>query len=232
MKPVLHFIPGTMCTERLWSALVAALEADFVCVHHPIPLAQDLDATVAALRAQLGAEPAWLVGFSLGAYLAACVAVCHPGAVGRLMLVSNTPCPLSPAEARQRVAILKWVEDHGYRGISKVKAASLVGDGEGREAIVETILAMDAELGEAVFKHQMRVTSERADLAAPLAALDIPVELFFSRDDPLIDHHWLQRFGAASPRACLHPTDGRGHMLPLERPGELAALLRRWRVSP
>jgi len=229
MKPVLHFIPGTMCTERLWTALVAALEADFTCVHHPIPLAQDLDATVAALRAQLGAEPAWLVGFSLGAYLAACLAVRHPGAVSRLMLVSNTPCPLAPAEARQRAGILEWVDAHGYRGISRVKAASLVGDGAGREAIVETILAMDAQLGESVFKHQMRVTSERADLAAPLGALDIPVEFFFSRDDPLVDTAWLQRFGASSPRARLHPTDGRGHMLPLERPAELAALLRRWR---
>jgi len=229
MSAVLHFIPGTMCTERLWSSLFAELESTFTCVHHAIPVAQDLDATVAALRSQLGDEPALLVGFSLGAYLASSLAVRNPGAVSRLMLVSNTPGPLAAAEASQRAGILKWVDQHGYRGISKVKAASLAGPGDSRDAIVDAIITMDAALGESVFKHQMRVMSERADLAMPLAALDIPVELFFSHDDPLIDHEWLTRFAACAPHAQLHPADGRGHMLPLERPAELAALLRQWR---
>lgn len=231
MQAVLHFIPGTMCTERLWSALFAELESTFTCVHHAIPVAQDVEATVDALAARLGDGPAWLVGFSLGAYLASSIAVRNPGLVGRLMLVSNTPGPLAAAEASQRAGILKWVEQHGYRGISRAKAAALAGTGEGRDAIVETILAMDAALGEPVFKHQMRVMSERADLAMPLAALDVPVDLFFSREDPLIDRDWLARFAACAPCARLHPADGRGHMLPLERPDELAALLRRWQAG-
>ena len=59
MTAVLHFIPGTMCTERLWSGLFAELESDFSCVHHPIPMVEALDATVDALRLQLGEGPSY-----------------------------------------------------------------------------------------------------------------------------------------------------------------------------
>ena len=231
MKPRLYLIPGTMCTERLWSAVGDRLEHDVELVHLPIPPADDLAATVAALRAHITEDGAALVGFSLGAYLAACVAVRHPEALGRLMLVSNTPCPLRAEDARQRADILRWVERHGYKGIARAKAAALAGDGDRQAAIVETIMAMDAELGAAVFRHQMRVTTEREDLAAPLAALDIPLDFVFSRDDPMIDHAWLRRFATACPRARLHPQHGGGHMLPLSHAAELAALLRRWLSS-
>ncbi|QID19138.1 alpha/beta hydrolase [Nitrogeniibacter mangrovi] len=228
MKPMLHLIPGTMCTARLWSAVAERLADTVDLVHVPIPQAPDLAATVAALRAHIGEDGANVAGFSLGAYLAASLAVRHPGAVGRLMLISNTPCPLSAAEQRQRAAILDWVERHGYTGISRAKAASLVDAGDARQEIIDTILAMDAELGEAVFVHQMRVTTERTDLAEPLGALGVPVDFVFSRADPMLDHAWLERFAHRCPRAHLHAVEGRGHMLPLEQPDAVVARLRRW----
>jgi len=228
MRPRLYLLPGTMCTARLWSAVSAMLEPGIETVYLPIPMAADVDATVAALAAQLSPGSLGVAGFSLGAYLAARLAVGHPELVPRLMLVSNTPCALSPAEASQRAGILKWVAQHGYKGISRAKAASLAGDGDAAAPIVEAILAMDAELGEPVFRHQMGVLSDRADLAGSLAALDKPIDLVFSRDDPLLDAAWLADFLPACPGARAHPVDGRGHMLPLSHPAALAAILRQW----
>jgi pimeloyl-ACP methyl ester carboxylesterase len=231
MTSALYLIPGTMCNERLWLPLMGVLGGAVAPVHLQVPHAPDLDAIVDRLRAQLPATGAALAGFSLGAYLAAALAVRHPGAVSRLLLIANSPGPLGAAEVAQRADILRWVERNGYAGISRARAGQLVGEVPHRADIVDTILAMDAELGEATFVHQMRTTSQRADLTAPLAALQIPISLVFSRDDPLVDARWLARFGRACPRARLHALPGHGHMLPLEQPELLAARVREWLVA-
>ena len=86
------------------------------------------------------------------------------------------------------------------------------------ESVIQTIVEMDRELGEATFKSQIQLTTEREDLFAPLSKANVPVHFLYSRDDLLVNREWIQRFVETSTTASATEIDGRGHMLPLERP--------------
>ncbi|WP_230969794.1 alpha/beta fold hydrolase [Nitrogeniibacter aestuarii] len=228
MRPRVHFIPGTMCTEALWAPVVERVSEVIEPVHVDIPLEADQPATVAALAERIEGPGAWVAAFSLGAYLSAAVLAAQPARIGRLMLVSSTPCALVASERTQRLAAMAWLEHHTYKGLSRTKALAMAGDGPQQARIVDTILAMDAALGGTVLMHQLRVTTERADLAAPLAAAGIPIDLVFSRDDPMLDARWRERFLRDGAGVRAHAFEGAGHMLPLSQADALAAILRGW----
>jgi len=231
MKPRLYLIPGTMCTEALWAPVAAALADPVEPVHLSIPQSPDLAATVDALAGRIGEDGAMVAGFSLGGYLAAALAARHPARIGRLMLVASAPCPVIPSELAQRQAAIDWVLRHGYKGLSRTKARQLVGGGEDMAHVIDTVLAMDAELGEAVFLHQMQVTTAREDLGPALSArmaVGLRLALAYSAEDPLLDPDWFAHFAAANPGAGSHPVAGRSHLLPLTHTAWLAELMAGW----
>lgn len=231
MKPRIYLLPGTMCTEAVWAPVAGRLAGCCDAVPVPVPAAPDLSATIDALAAAIAEDGALVAGFSLGGYLAAELMARVPGRISRLMLVASTPCPLIAAELKQREAAIDWVRTHGYKGVSRTRARQLAGNVPDPDRIVDTVLAMDAALGEAVFVHQMRVTTERRDLAPALAGFAAQggrLALVAAQTDPLIDHDWLARFEAKVPAASIHRLAGDSHLLPLTHADALAESMAHW----
>ncbi|SDJ59947.1 alpha/beta fold hydrolase [Microbulbifer yueqingensis] len=224
----LIMIPGTMCDERLWQALEPQL-APVEPRHLAIPRGDSIQEMLDGLVGGLPQGPVNLLGFSLGGYLAAALACAHPERVARLFVCANTPRALPEAELRQRRQLLDWVSRHGYSGISDRKIAAMVAPANReREDIAATMRAMDAAQGEATLVSQLGATSERADLARPLAELDMPVTFCFGQYDTLVTRDWLAALQRRRPDLRVRELPGAGHMLPLEAPAELAREILAW----
>ncbi len=220
-----YFIPGTMCDQRLWQYLWPQLP-QLEPVHLPIPDAPNLEAIVAELARQLPEGPNRIVGFSMGGYMAAKLACRHPQKVGELTVIANSPCPLPEAEVQQRQSLLQSLAQYGYRGISQVKVRQmLASNNHGNSAQQQIIRDMDASLGEKVLIQQLSATTERLDLAPLLRQLPLPMHFVVGDQDPLVNLPWLQALVSELPDAQLTLLPDTGHMVPLESPQALAAIL-------
>ncbi|MEJ2763657.1 alpha/beta hydrolase [Photobacterium sp. MCCC 1A19761] len=252
MKPRIYLIPGTMCTAQLWCRITPYLESAVELIHLPPYQHASLSAYFNQLNQSLPETPVHLVGFSLGGYLATRFATQFPSRVGQLFVISNTPCALGQTELTARQQALALVERYGYKGISRKRAADLLdrkpqarqsdgsdetGTDENRvyetgrdESVIDIIIEMDRVLGEQTFKLQLQTASARQDLMADLLAADFPTSFYYSDSDPLLQTDWFQRLKTHSQDGRCHflPTSGRGHMLPLEKPQELAQHLLDW----
>ncbi|UXI02567.1 alpha/beta fold hydrolase [Photobacterium sp. TY1-4] len=252
MKPRIYLIPGTMCTAQLWCRIAPHLESAVELIHLPPYQHASLSAYFNQLNQCLPDTPVHLVGFSLGGYLATRFATQYPSRVRQLFVISNTPCALGQTELTARQQALALVERYGYKGISRKRAADLldrkpqarqsdgpseIGTDENRvnetgpdQAVIDIIIEMDRVLGEQTFKLQLQTASARQDLMADLLAAELSTSFYYSEGDPLLNTDWLQRLETQTRdgRCHLLPTPGRGHMLPLEKPHELAKHLLDW----
>ncbi|MCG7550562.1 alpha/beta hydrolase [Pseudoalteromonas sp. Of7M-16] len=235
-----YVLPGTMCNQRLWEALSRELNHQIKLVHCEIPNANNLDELCEKLFNDIVADlvssnpepnaPIYLLGFSMGGYLAAYIASKHPQQVKRLFVVANSPTQLLADELSSRQAMLSFIEKNGYAGISVKKAYGLIDRTSelGSTSIVDTIQLMDRELGEIALINQYRCTNERINLLPQLLTLNIPIYFYYSKADKIINHHWFQKLAQTHLNEHVYEACGSGHMLPLEKPKELAALVSSW----
>ncbi|KZN15476.1 alpha/beta hydrolase [Marinomonas sp. TW1] len=215
-----------MCDDRLWQQASRYLDQSTVLTHQAIPLENSLDDMVACLLTRLPESPVNLLGFSMGAYLAAALTVKHPHRVKRLMLVSNLATGLPEAERQQRRVALNWVAKQGYSGIPRKKAQSMLGlSCQNNEHLIALIQAMDETLGEASLVQQLTASLERPDLIALLKELTIPVHVLVGTEDGLLSASDRQRF-KDSQTAEWVDIDDCGHMIPIEQPPLFAKYVR------
>lgn len=228
MRKKLHLIAGTMCNEKLWLELSPYLNSSLELVYLDIPRGKSFDELAEYYNYLLGSEGVNLVGFSLGAYIAAHFSTLFPERIEKLFLISNSPTRLSIDELNQRRDVLKFVKAHGYKGLGRKKAASLLDPTNQSDYLIDLILEMDRDLGENEFISQYQYTSERTDLSEALRRLPLHTHFYFSDNDRLVNSQWFNGLKDLSPKVSIIRTSGSGHMLPLEKPRELAKYINSW----
>lgn len=228
MSKKLHLIPGTMCNEKLWSKMLPYLHDSLELVYLDIPQEKNFDELAEHFAIELGNDALNLIGFSLGGYIATYFSMLYPNRIEKLFVISNSPTSLSVEETNQRSAILEYVEANGYKGMSRMKAASMLDLTNRTNQLIDWILEMDSELGEIVFKSQYQYTSQRLDLASAISQFPFDTHLYYSEGDKLINSKWLSGLVNSNSRLSLMSTSGSGHMLPLEKPRELASYINSW----
>jgi len=229
MSHKLYFIPGTMCDQRLWQSLWPELLGAYEPVHLAIPEAESIEQIVDQLSQQLPDEPVNLVGFSLGGYLASAIYCRAPQRIARLMVLSNSPQGLPQSEIDERAKAIGWVNKNGYNGIPLKKVQRLLHvDNRSDRAITDLICQMDAEMGQAVLVQQLQATTKRVDLAPLLKQARRPIQFCFGDQDGLVDGTLLNKLAEQNSNLCVTEVAGSGHMLPLERPTELAQVINNW----
>jgi len=215
MKDKLYLLPGTMCTHAMWQYLDASLKKDYDVCHLQIPNDCSLD-VIASRICDLFEEPQVnLIGFSLGGYLACLIACRFPDRIKSLMVIANSPCALSQAELDQRGISESMLNRFGYKGMARVKAASLLRDKE--EPHIDLMLKMDHELGVDTLKSQLANTSLRQDLMSDLMVLPCPISFIYSLEDRLINLDWMKTLAhKQKSNITFFPVQGDSHMLPFE----------------
>lgn len=186
----------------------------------------ELAADVVEVLDHIGAGRVHLVGFSLGALVAEHIAACHPSRVGTLSLVSSvalrTPEERDAVVRRLRMArsdpvvtadaaVERWF-DEAWR----LQEPALVTD------VRRTLLAQD----QASYLACYTVFATGDEEVGPLLArITAPVLAITGSEDPGSTPDMSRRLASAIPDARVRIVPGARHLLPLERPRELAAAL-------
>lgn len=232
MNDTVYMLSGTMCTDAIWQLVTPHLTTQVNWQLVALPNESSFEQMTRALSEQLPEKNITLVGFSLGGYLAAHFAKTYANKCRKLCIISNSPCQLNSEELTLRKQALAWLDKFNYQGISSTKARQLldekISNQDELNKLINIIQDMDNQLGEDTLKKQLRATTHREDLSRTLNALKGTGHFIYSANDPLVNTLWLDNLFANSPHLTRKIYSGSSHMLPLQRPKELAKQLNSW----
>lgn len=228
VQPTLVLLPGNMCDERMWSGVHPHLNGWNI-----VSPRLDQDDTIAGMAARVLADVDGLiipVGFSMGGITALAMAAEAPERIAAVGLLDTNASADLPDRAAIRPAQQQAVRDGALKTIvtdqlmPNYLSAANVGDPDLQSLIVDMALT----LGPDVFVRQSEALRTRADQRPVVAMIDVPLFLACGSEDRLCPPEWHQRMAKENANAELHVIEGAGHMLPLEQPRRLGALLNAW----
>ena len=238
-RPVLFMLHALGGSARAWDGVVAQLDAEFEVVAIDLPgfgdsqAATDLsvsgmaDHVVAAVRTR-GASRWLLIGHSMGGKIASIVASRalsgEPGLFGLagvVLLAASPPSP-EPMDEDRRQKMIGWAA-HGP--LDNAAARAFI-DGNVGHALTPAAdcIALDdlhrtsREAWLAWFER-----GSREDWSGDVGRLDLPALIVVGGADGDLGEEGQRATNAiVYPRATISLEEGAGHLLPLERPREVA----------
>ena len=227
-KIPLLLLPGLLCDRRLWRDQVEAL-ADIAD-----PMVADLtqDNTIDAMaeRALAGVPQRFaLAGLSMGGYVAFAILRRAPERVLRLCLFDTSARPDTPEQSRRRRGLIALARTGRFRGVTpRLRPQLLHPDRVKDAALAGEVMGMAERIGKEAFLRQQAAILGRPDSRPDLSLIRIPTIVGVGEGDQLTPPPHSQEIAAAIPGAELHILEGCGHLAPMERPGEVSALMRAW----
>ncbi|MGH7266635.1 MAG: alpha/beta fold hydrolase [Candidatus Rokuibacteriota bacterium] len=173
----------------------------------------------------LAAEPACLVGFSLGGMIASLLAVEHPETVEALVLVA-TLCEADPdlevkLEARIRAAREEGPVAGAHVGARQIFSPRFM---ELHPDVIDRFVRWRASMPqEPLFETARAVYGFR--VCERLREIRVPCLVVYGDDDAITPPPAARRIAESVPGARLVGIHGAGHMIPVEKPSELATVL-------
>ncbi len=211
----LVLLPAMGCDGQLWARQIVDL-AGIAQVEFG-DLSQDDTLSAMAARVLAAAPPRFAVaGVSLGGYVA-------------MEMVRQAP------DRIERIALF------GTRGSMDVRPRTVAGQGmlataphadPRLSAIVSgPAQAMADRVGPVVFERQQHALLARPDISEAIAAIHVPTLVAVGDRDRICTPDDALSLSLRIPTASFHLLRGCGHLSPLERPGEVTAVLRQWLKS-
>jgi pimeloyl-ACP methyl ester carboxylesterase len=221
----LVLLPGFMCDQDLWTDMVPDLQK-LGTLHYGNVYE---DSTLEGMaRRVLDSSPARfvLVGFSMGGFVARVLCLMAPERVSGVAFVASSARGYSEAETEQR--------KKGYGPLGRPPRATsgapgLHPDRDQDPVLIARLRSMQQRLGREVRARQAALV--RRDGYADLARIACPSLVVACRQDRLRSLAESERMAQCLPHSSFSVIEDCGHMAPLERPHELAAVLDHWIVS-
>lgn len=216
-------IPGFMLDETLWDDFIAA----FPDSRSFIPASLNEGTTIqdiAASIAQKLPERVVLVGFSLGGYVARAIYEAIPERTAAMILIATSLREDSAEQNKTRVVAASTPSSREFRGLSTIAIKkSIHEDLADNITIIEKIRNMGKRLGANAFRVQSGLNRERITLKP----VSCPAYVIAAKHDRLRSKDEAEEL-ARLTGTCADYVDGCGHMIPLEKPDELAQLVFTW----
>lgn len=222
-------VPGYMLDCDLWREFeegLAASETPRFGIHHA-----DLskDATIEAMAARLIADapPQFVLnGFSMGGYVAREVARRCPERVLALVLIATSSAGDNAIQQQRKQAVARAFDPAKFAGLSRTAVLASLAPSHVDEPIVKRIQAMSERLGGDVFQRQSALirTSDAdrlGELTGPVLIVAADEDRLRSLDEAAALHHGI-------PQSQMAVIEGSGHMIPLEAPDALLAVVAPW----
>lgn len=177
---------------------------------------------------RLGLGAPVVVGLSLGGWMAVELATRYPERVGRLVLVNPVGLYLRGHEIKDIFGRRPWdlagdlFADPDFPLAQLARAMQHVPAGSLDFAVVRPMLqhqAATARLGWDPYLHNPKLPGRLHRVAAPTVVVR-------GAQDTLVPAAHAERYAEAVPGARLEVVDGAAHLLTLEKPAELAAVVR------
>lgn len=191
------------------------------------PSFESLSAALGRFAEALGLERAHLVGHSIGGMVALEHAVRRPDQVASLTIIGSTPAFGGRDDSFKRAfleARLKPLEDGmSMAEMAEASAPDLAGP-IADAACIASVVASMARVSEETWRGILEclVTFDRREA---LAGLDLPACLIAGSEDRNAPARTMERMAQKMPRAEFHVIEGAGHMIELESPDQVNAII-------
>lgn len=221
-------LPGLACDGELFAGLADALAPWTPRLSDVHTRAPSLPAMAARLLGE-HAGPLVLVGSSMGGMLALEAARQAPQRVAGLALLGTSARADTPELIRLRSDAITRVEQGGAEELLRANVLfAFHPDQQRNRVLVEAYVQMVLRAGPAQLIAQNRAVMARADLRTVLPTIACPALVLCGEADVLTPPEHSREIAAALPNAQLEVIEGAGHMLTLEQPARVGALLAGW----
>lgn len=169
-----------------------------------------------------------MLGFSMGGYVALALALAGDLPIRRLILVNSRAVDDDVEERAGRARTLKLLDNPKTRfeGMTPGLFKSLVGPAFRQDAAMYALVRHMAQVvGRRGLAAQIRANQTRPNMVEDLAGIKQKTLIVGGTCDRITPPDQAQRLHAGIQGSKLHIFEGCGHLSPLERPDELAALI-------
>jgi pimeloyl-ACP methyl ester carboxylesterase len=216
-------IPGFMLDETLWDDFIAV----FPDCRLFIPASLNEGTTIqdiAANIAQKLPERFILAGFSLGGYIARAIYEAFPERTAAMILIATSLREYSTEQKKMHLAAANTHSPREFSGLSTMAIRkSLHADLADNTTIIEKVRGMGKRLGATAFRVQSGLNRERITLKPVLC----PTYVIGAKHDRLRSKEETEDLARLTGTYADY-VDGCGHLIPLEKPYELAQLMSTW----
>lgn len=231
----LRLLPGLACDAALFAGQLPALRGR---AGFSDPVVSDVHTRAASLPAMarlLLAEsqgPLVLVGCSMGGMLALEIWRQAPQRVHAMALLGSTARPDTPELITLREQACSAFAAGRVEEVLRANVMFAFHPLRARDrGLVDAYLAMLRRAGAVQLMAQNRAVMARADSRADLPRIGCPVLVACGEADQLTPVAVAQEMAQQIPRSRLEIVPGAGHMLTMEQPQRLSALLDHWLSS-
>ena len=219
------FLPGLLCTPRLYSAQLAAAWA-----FGPVLVANHTrDDTVAAIaRRVLATAPQRfaLIGLSMGGYISLEIMRQAPERVAKLALLDTSARADTPEQSALRRDLVAKARTTSMSEVADLTMPNLLAPQHlGDESLRQAIRTMAEEVGAEAFARQQNAIMTRPDSRPSLGAIRCPTLVLVGEQDALTPADRAQEIAAGIAGSRLVTVPRCGHVSTLERPDEVSRAL-------
>ncbi len=228
--PTLILLPGLACDAGLFEHQAPVLQdaGHHVHISDVHTRCDTLPAMAAALLAEQAGE-LLLIGASMGGMVALEAARQAPRRVLAIALLGSTARPDTPELVALRTQAITLFEAGRMDEVLQANVMFAFHPLHARsEVLLGGYMAMIRRAGAGQLIRQNRAVMARADLRPALPHISCPALVVVGEADALTTPEHAQEMAAALPQARLEVMPGAGHMLTLEQPAHVNALLLRW----
>ena len=215
------FLAGQLSTELLWKNQQALADG--------IATLRDHDTVRDLAQATFDVAPPRfaLVAHGMAGFVAFEMLRQQPERIEKLVLMSVLAPADTPKQTARREGYLQLVAEGRYDDVIEERIPMLVHPNRVNDApLIADLRKMARDIGPGDFLHQQRAIMSRPDSRPNLPAIACPVLLVYGRADAITTWEHQQEMLGAIPDVRLEVVEDSGHMLPLERPETVNALLR------
>ena len=216
---------GQLLTAEVWAPQVAALGAS----REVILSDHTRDDSIAGMATRLlaAAPPRFdLVAHAMGGFTAFEVMRRAPERVRRLAVLATLASADGPAQTARRQGYITLVEDGRFEEVAEQRIPMLLAPDRREDADqLAVVRRMAADTGPETFLRQQRAIMGRIDSRPGLKAITAPTLILWGDQDGITTLAQQEEMAAAIPGARFVTLPGVGHLLTLEQPEAVNAVL-------
>ena len=223
--PAVVLIAGQLLTAELWAPQVEALGDRYALIIAD-QASHDTIAGMAAAILSDAPERISVVGHAMGAFVAFEMLRQAPARVDRVVLMSTLASADGPAQTARREGYLRLVEAGRFDEVVEERLPILLSPRRRSDAtLVAAARTMAAATGPNAFLRQQRAIMSRPDSRPSLAAIACPTLILCGRQDGIVTEDHQAEMRDTIPGARLEIVEDCGHLMTLEQPARVNALL-------